>query len=314
MRELLAGSVRSLLQLQPGQLVAGLAELGWDEAVSDDEAAAVELLFTEQGKGCVASAALDGVMIAAAGGDLLDPTAAEQLLVVHPIGNLTSLIVGDRLYADGVALSEPPPTGSYALAVDGDAKVYTMTTADIAPATQVVGFDPASSLRRVRFEIAIDDALERKSEWENATAAARRALASELIGNGQAMLDLAVEHVGQRMQFGRPIGANQTPRHRLADAYVQLSAAQELVRIAWTSGTPWDASVAKTYAGYAVETTSRACLQVCGAIGLTSEHALGGYVKRSRVLDALYGGWRHAMQGIGEQLLAARAIPRGVRV
>ena len=128
------------------------------------------------------------------------------------------------------------------------------------------------------------------------------------------MLDLAVEQVGQRTQFGRPIGANQTPRHRLADAYVQLAAARELVRSAWLSDRPWDATVAKSYAGYAVETTSRACLQVCGAIGLTSEHPLGGYVKRFRTLDALYGGWQRAMHSVGERLLASRVVPRGVGV
>jgi alkylation response protein AidB-like acyl-CoA dehydrogenase len=128
------------------------------------------------------------------------------------------------------------------------------------------------------------------------------------------MLDIAVEHVGQRKQFGRPIGANQTPRHRLADAYVQLSAAHELVQIAWASDRPWDATVAKTYAGLAVDTTARACLQVCGAMGLTAEHALGGYVKRFRTLDALYGRWQRTMRAVGEQLLASRTIPRGVKV
>ncbi len=184
---------------------------------------------------------------------------------------------------------------------------------DVAPPIPVAGFDPASTLRQVRFDVAIDGTRIRDG-GEIANAAARRALACELIGNGQAMLDIAVEQVGQRTQFGRPIGTNQTPRHRLADAHVQLAAARELVRSAWVSDRPWDATVAKAYAGCAVETTSRACLQVCGAIGLTSEHPLGGYVKRFRTLDALYGGWQRTMHSVGEQLLASRVVPRGVGV
>jgi len=311
-RDLLAGSIRALLKSRPGDLAAGLAELGWEDVVSDQGAAAIELLFTEQGLAGVASAALDGVVIAA-GGDL-HPSAAGQHVVVHPFGSLASSVGSGRLRADGVALSEPPPGACYVVAADNCSPVYAVPTAKVAEATPVAGFDPSSSLRRVRFDIAIDDAREHAGEWEYATAAARRALACELIGNGQAMLDIAVEHVGQRQQFGRPIGANQTPRHRLADAYTQLSAARELVQTAYVSDRPWDATVAKTYAGYAVETTSRACLQVCGAMGLTAEHALGGHVKRFRTLDALYGGWQQTMRALREQLLVTRVIPRGVGV
>ena len=311
-RAMLAGSVRALLQSQPADLAAGLAELGWDEAVADYGATAIELLFTEQGKAGVASAALDGVLIAASGG--LNPSAARQSLVVHPFGSLASSVGSGRLCVDGVVLGEPTVAGSYVVAADNCAAVYAVPTTSVAPAEPIAGFDPSSSLSRVRFDIAIDDAREHERGWEFAIAAARRALACELIGNGRAMLDIAVEHVGQRHQFGRPIGANQTPRHRLADAYVQLSAARELVQIAYVSDRPWDATVAKTYAGYAVDTTSRACLQVCGAMGLTSEHPLGGYVKRFRTLDALYGSWQQTMRAVGEQLLLARVIPRGVGV
>jgi Acyl-CoA dehydrogenase, C-terminal domain len=311
-RELLADSVRALLRSQPGELVAGLAELGWDEVVSDYGAAAIELLFTELGKAGVASAALDGVVIAA-GGDHR-PSAAARHRVVHPFGSLSSSVGSGRLCVDGVVLAEPLGADSYVVAGDNCPATYAVPPTSVGPPTPVAGFDPSSSLSRVRFDIAIDDAREHERGWELATAAARRALASELIGNGRAMLDIAVEHVGQRQQFGRPIGANQTPRHRLADAYVQLSAAHELVQIAYVSDRPWDATVAKTYAGYAVDTTSRVCLQVCGAMGLTSEHALGGYVKRFHVLDALYGRWRQTMRAVGEQLLESRVIPRGVGV
>jgi hypothetical protein len=309
-RDLLAGSIRSLLRSRPSELVAGLAELGWDEVVSEDEAAAVELLFTEQGEAGVASAALDGVVLAAGGGDLA--TSPHSWQVVHPFASAVNSIVGESIRIDGVVLSEPSATAEYVIAMHDS--VYAVTAAKVTPAIPVGGFDPDSGLRRVEFDVELSAAPPITCEWELATAAARRALASELIGNGQAMLNLAVEHVGQRHQFGRPIGANQTPRHRLADAYAQLSAARELVRTAWDSDRPWDATVAKAYAGYAGDITSRACLQVCGAMGLTSEHALGGYVKRFRTLDALYGRSQQTVRTLGERLLASRVIPRGVGV
>lgn len=302
-RELLAGSIQALLK-SPGELVAGLSELGWEDVVSDDEVAAIELLFTEQGKAGVASAALDGVVVNAAGGHLPIPS-----LVVYPFARLASSLAGDRLHVDGVVLSGPVAGASYVVTA-GDA--VCVMPVDDGSAMSVQGFDPASGLRRVRFDV--DASPLPGCAGGAAIAAARRALACELIGNGEAMLDIAVDQVTQRHQFGRPIGSNQTPRHRLADAYVQLSAARELVRIAWASGTSWDATVAKVYAGQAVDITSRVSLQVCGAMGLTSEHPLGGYVKRARTLDALHGGWQHAMRDIGEELLTTRAIPQGVRV
>ena len=310
-RELLTGSVRTLLKSQPADVVTGLSELGWDDVVSDYGSAAIELLFTEQGRAGVASAALDGVVIAAGGEQ---HSRSEELLVVHPFGSVASLVGNGRLTVDGVVLGEASVSASFVVAADNCSAVYAIPTAKVTAGEPISGFDPSSMLTRVRFDVAIDDVGEHEAEWEGAIAAARRALACELIGNGRAMLDIAVEHVGQRRQFGRPIAANQTPRHRLADAYVQLSAARELIEIAYLSDRPWDATVAKTYAGYAVETTSRTCLQVCGAMGLTAEHPLGGYVKRFRTLDALYGRWQQTMCAVGQQLLEARVIPRGVGV
>jgi hypothetical protein len=312
-RELLTGSIRAVLASRPGQLATELAELGWADVVSDDEAAAVELLFTEQGRAGAASSVLDGVVIAAGGGDLA-AVVPHQQLVVHPFGSAVNSLDGDMLRVDGVALSEPAVGGCYVVAVED--RVYEVTAAAVTPAMPVAGFDPGSALWRVEFDAPVDGAVARECDWqwELAAAAARRALACELVGNGQAMLDLAVEHVAARHQFGRAIGANQSPRHRLAEAYVQLSAAHELVRIAWASDRPWDATVAKAYAGYAVDVTSRACMQVCGAMGLTAEFALGNYVKRSRILDALYGRWQQTTRAVGEELLASRVIPRGVGV
>lgn len=312
-RELLRSSIRALLDSEPGDLLAGLSEFGWAEVVSDDEAEAVDLLFTAQGGAGVASAALDAVMVAAAAGDLEGTDPATPPVVVHPLGQTQSTITAGRLYVDGV-VHGAPPSGRMALVAESTAgsEVYALAPDQWPTASVVVrGFDPASGLHRVRLDLPIDDVARCASDWTSATAAARRALASELVGNARAMLTIAVEQVGQRTQFGRPIGANQTPRHRLADAYVQVSAAHELVHVAWVSRSPWDALVAKTYAGSAAETTAGACMQVCGAIGLSLEHPLGAYVKRSRVLDALYGGWEISVHDIGKRLLDTRIIPAG---
>jgi Acyl-CoA dehydrogenase, C-terminal domain len=316
-RDLLRDSIQQLLADRGADLVAGLAELGWQEVVSDDTTGAVDLLFTEQGRAGRASACLDTVLLDAAGGDLRTADGAERpLAVIHPGGDAMCLEWERRLVIDGVALSDPRTTRGCVVAADGaESTAYLMRPDRLASATTpVAGFDPDSSLHRVRIEVPIADTEERKCDWRSAIAAGRRALAAELVGNGWAMLDIAIDHIRQRTQFGRPIGTNQTPRHRLAECHARLAGARGLIDAAWKSGTPWDAWVAKTYAGYASDTTSRTCLQLCGAIGLTSEHPLGGYAKRARVLDALYGGWRASIQDIGMTLLREEAIPAGPRI
>jgi hypothetical protein len=316
-RDLLRDSIRALLQSRDGDLVAGLDELGWQEVVAEDRAGATDLLFTEQGRTGRPSAALDPVLIDAGGGDLLESMAADRsLAVLHPFGVIQSRRRDEQLHIDGVVLTDPAESAGVVIAVsDNPTAVYLLGAEQAAPSTTPVrGFDPSSSLFRVCTTVSVAEVAECKSDWSAAAAAGRRALASELVGNGSAMLDIAVGQVGQRMQFGRPIGANQTPRHRLAQSYALLAGARGLLDVAWDTGTSWDATVAKAYAGYASDDVSRACLQVCGAIGLTSEHSLGGYVKRARILDALYSGWRRSVHDIGNQLLSTGTIPAGPRI
>jgi Acyl-CoA dehydrogenase, C-terminal domain len=302
-RDLLKGSIRDLFEALDGDIVSGLDALGWSDVVHDDPVAALDLLFSEQGAIGRSSSALDMVAFA----ELAEGTRSR---VVHPVNGCTSAtIVDDVIHVDGVVLGnvdQPVVVGTHkgAFAVD---------VPDTA-ASIVAGFDPGSRLRRVRLGVERAAATEVDVDWAGITAAAQRALCSELVGNGSAMLGLAADQITHRIQFGRPIGANQSPRHRLAESYALVRGAAELTRVAWRTGTAWDARTAKAYAGCAVETTSRASLQVCGAIGLTTEHALPGYVKRSRVLDALYGGWATSTTDIGGELLAAGSVPSAARL
>ena len=302
-RDLLKGSIRELFEARDGDIVGGLDELGWSAVVTDDPVAALDLLFTEQGGLGRSSSALDTVAFA----ELADGARAR---VVHPVNGATSArIVGNAIHVDGVVLGD----GDQRVVVVTQAGPFAVEVPDTAIST-VGGFDPGSRLRRVRLGLERAAATEVDVDWAAVTAAAQRALCSELVGNGSAMLRLAADQITHRIQFGRPIGANQSPRHRLAESYALVRGAAELTRVAWRTGSVWDARTAKAYAGWAVETTSRACLQVCGAIGLTTEHALPGYVKRSRVLDALYGGWATSTTDIGGDLLAAGSVPSAARL
>jgi alkylation response protein AidB-like acyl-CoA dehydrogenase len=146
--------------------------------------------------------------------------------------------------------------------------------------------------------------------WDDALVAGRRALATELVATGRVMLRLAREHALERVQFGRPIAQFQAVRHRLAETYVALEAADAAVTSAWDAPGPLTAMLAKSLAGRGTSVAARHCQQVLAGIGFTSEHAFHRYAKRALVLDGLLGSSTRLPQEIGSTLLATRHVPR----
>jgi len=121
------------------------------------------------------------------------------------------------------------------------------------------------------------------------------ATAAQLVGAGQAMLDLAVAYAKQRSQFGRPIGSYQAIKHKLADVHIALELARPLVfgaALALADGSPHiprDVSAAKAAASDAGLLAARAALQTHGAIGYTAEHDLSQWLLRVQALHTAWG-------------------------
>ena len=135
--------------------------------------------------------------------------------------------------------------------------------------------------------------------------------AAMLIGLGRAMLDMTVDYVKERRQFGVPVGSFQAVKHHLADAAMHLEMAAPAVwAAAWEldhSGEPgeWRRSVslAKGLASDAASLAGRVALQCHGAIGYTVEYGLHMWLKRVWCLASSYGtaGWhrRRIAAGLG---------------
>lgn len=100
------------------------------------------------------------------------------------------------------------------------------------------------------------------------------ALALELVGTMSFAVDLTVDHVSGRNQFGRPIGSFQAVQHGLAECAVALEGARWLSREAAWSGTAEAASAALTHALGAARQVFRATHQYTGALGFTTEYDL----------------------------------------
>jgi alkylation response protein AidB-like acyl-CoA dehydrogenase len=121
------------------------------------------------------------------------------------------------------------------------------------------------------------------------------AVAAQLVGLAETMLELAVKYALQREQFGKVIGSFQAVKHQLADSYVANAFAKPVVaRAAWSVAldepTRWrDASHAKFAAGRAAGGAARTALQVHAGIGYTFEHDLHMWMKRTWSLTSLWG-------------------------
>ncbi|MES2532056.1 MAG: acyl-CoA dehydrogenase family protein [Pseudomonadota bacterium] len=112
----------------------------------------------------------------------------------------------------------------------------------------------------------------------------RLGTAAELVGCLSAGLDSVLDHVKDRRQFGRPLGAFQGVQHRLATCATSVESARWLVYRAASSGTEADAAMA---AGFAQDIATKVAYdlhQFMGAMGLTLEHPLHRWTYRSKLL------------------------------
>ena len=318
-----------------GDIAGVLGELGWHELRAAEPAVAVGELFEAQGRLGGTTSALDIVVASALGVPLPEGTA-----MVHPglsgwdgppggpvgsrpgTGEMDSdglLVAGSRLGSGGTEFAGLLVAGAgratrlLFVVPEAEGALVTISVdagdADLRP---VDGLDPALGLVAVsgRVHGLAEPAAAPGCRWESVALAARRALDHELCGLAQVMLDTAAAHVTERHQFGRPIAAFQTVRHRLTEVFVALAAARAAVDAGWATGDPLLGDAAKALAGRAALLAARHCLQVTGAIGFTEEYGLAARIRRVSMLDALYGTADQLRSRLGTRLLASGAVPR----
>lgn len=128
------------------------------------------------------------------------------------------------------------------------------------------------------------------------------ALAAELGATAKAAVDLTVDYVKDRRQFGRPLGSYQAVQHRLSECAVAVQGIQTLVRRAAGLGTAEAALTALIYAKESCPQIIYDAHQFQGAIGLTYEYPLHFYTYRLRLLH----GELASLADCAEQLALAR--------
>ena len=121
------------------------------------------------------------------------------------------------------------------------------------------------------------------------------ALAAEQLGGAQRALDMTVEYLKVRHQFGRPIGSFQALKHRCADLLLEVESLRSAVQYAAaavaenSTEIPVVASLVKAYASDVYFHVAAENIQMHGGIGFTWEHDAHLYFKRAKSSELFLG-------------------------
>lgn len=165
--------------------------------------------------------------------------------------------------------------------------------------TRLVDSSMAAHVRLDGVEVDGDAVIgEVDNGWQILSAllrAGRAGSAAELVGVGAGAMDMTVDYLKQRKQFGRLIGEFQALQHRSAHLYSEMEIAraavlkaQQLLDEGKDSAEVY-VSVAKAKAGRTTNLVVREGVQMHGGIGMTDEYDIGFYMKRDRSLNEFMG-------------------------
>jgi alkylation response protein AidB-like acyl-CoA dehydrogenase len=274
-----------------------LAELGWTGIGIDEEHGGVgfgvvELAVLAEELGYAVTPtpflanAMAGLVISSAGSD----EQKSRWLPGIASGESRATVAVAR---DGVAELVPDADGAaLVVLVEGDRA--TVVEGGEASTEPVETIDPTRAYARVTSSNgeALDGSI------EGGLDRAEVVLSAELTGIAQRALDMTVEYVKTRQQFGRPIAVFQAVSHGCADMFMETESARSAVyAAAWAADAdpetlPWAASVAKAVAAEAGPRVTRKAIQLHGGIGFTWEADVHWLFKRAH-LDAAQLGKPH---------------------
>ena len=123
---------------------------------------------------------------------------------------------------------------------------------------------------------------------------------AESLGSMDALLKETVGHLRTRVQFGRPLAANQALRHRVAQLAVALEEARSAVLAATMAlddaarcgddrAHARAAAGARAKVGAVARRVAEEAIQLHGGMGVTDELRVSRHLKRQLALDAAFG-------------------------
>ena len=320
-RDLMAQTLRQLVEELDGvQLSKALADFGFAEVLAEAPRAAVSTVFDALGRAGSTSAVLQDVLVQPLTG-LLQRAAGAHCVVLPRIGTDLSGSLDDGVVTlRGLVIGQRPAIAFLApVAARGEIAWVSISDPSALATRVVAGLDSALAIGEVGpsgvAATVVSSGEQATALWNTVVSAGRRALGYQIVGAVRAMIDLAVEHARNRVQFGHPIGSFQGVRNRLAEAHVAWTAATAALELAWEADDEYLAGMlAKSLAGRSARIAATHCQQVLAGTGFTAEHPFHRYLARALVLDSILGSTAELPRAIGQQLVSTGTIPRLVEL
>jgi alkylation response protein AidB-like acyl-CoA dehydrogenase len=256
-----AGRARALGGDAPGydvELETALIDAGFAGCARDPDVGALSAaLIVEATAEALGVIAIGARALVAPGLNLDPPAGPIALMVAGHAGPV-------RFAGDG---------GAVLVACADEARLVRLTEADVEPVVSRYGY-PLGRL------LAPDSWAARGEPLGSGSGARlrawwRTALAVELVGTMRAALDLTLEHVRHRHQFGKPIGSFQAVQHRLAETTVLVEGSRLLaLESAWLGAADESAAISLTHASGAARRVLYETHQLTGATGFAVDNDL----------------------------------------
>ena len=122
----------------------------------------------------------------------------------------------------------------------------------------------------------------------------RLGIASQALGIAQGALDAAVAYAKERVQFGKPIAANQGIQWMLADMATRTEAARNLIRHACSlrdahQKHSMESAMAKVFAAEAAMWVTTKAVQIHGGLGYTKSYPVERYMRDAKITEIYEG-------------------------
>jgi alkylation response protein AidB-like acyl-CoA dehydrogenase len=201
-------------------------------------------------------------------------------------------------HADHLIVSAKAPGGVTLFVVPRDADGVNVTVAKTIDG-QKAAF--------IRFDdVVVDEGSRLGEEGSGAVVLDRTmdyaaaAAVAEGVGIATTMLQMTVDYLGTREQFGVKIGSFQALQHRAVDMYAETELLRSISMASMVRADEEDTRTRRadiSAAKYQLATggiwVAQQSLQLHGGIGVTDEHDIGLYFKRMYALNALFGDQEH---------------------
>ncbi|MCW2495280.1 acyl-CoA dehydrogenase family protein [Jatrophihabitans sp.] len=180
--------------------------------------------------------------------------------------------------------------------------------------------------RQATFELAdtparlVADEVAAPAVCARAVRVATALLAVSQVGGAQRMLDVTVQHVRTRIQFGQAVGAFQAVKHRCANMLMEVEQARSAAYHAvWALDSDSEiddpdlaVALAKAVASDAFTSITRAAIQLHGGIGFTWEGSPQLYFKRATADLVTLGTGTEQVENVARLVLDRRVAAANV--